>query len=267
MLKFAFALLVLAAPQMVFAQSAAPGLDQLMELAATKKVLVLDTAAGKTKLLVAAPSDAPPLVFVFAQGGDGTVRFAEGDDGTPTSPMGRNFAFTLGGRFMQAGAVWAPVAVPEKFGDKVSRAERKEPEHVDAIAKAGQAMKAAYPNAKIILIGHSNGGITAAMQAIQDKPSYDAIVLSAPAVDEFPYGWRPENAKVPLLFITHKNDDCRATSSYKVVRLAADKAPLAVIDAPSKGADSECHRPPAPHFFTGTFDQYTAAILKWAASL
>lgn len=45
MLKFAFALLVLAVPQTVSAQSAAPGLDQLMELAATKKILVLDTAA------------------------------------------------------------------------------------------------------------------------------------------------------------------------------------------------------------------------------
>ncbi len=42
-----------------------------------------------------------------------------------------------------------------------------------------------FPKAKHILIGHSNGGITAGMLAVQAKPTYDGFVFSAPNLSDF----------------------------------------------------------------------------------
>jgi len=123
------------------------------------------------------------------------------------------------------------------------------------------------PKAKLVLIGHSNGAITAGMQATQDKPVFDFIVFSAPQLGPLPFGWRPEQAKVPVMFITHKHDDCRRSQAYETVRAAGRKFPVVVIESPSPGNRSECFVAPAPHFFSDTYGEYADAILKWASSL
>jgi hypothetical protein len=49
--------------------------------------------------------------------------------------------------------------------------------------------------------------------------------------------------------------------------MAGRQFPLTVIKTPSHGSHAECFSAPAPHFFTGNYDEYADAIFKWVASL
>lgn len=267
MYKFIFPVLLSLVSQLALSQPQQSPFGAMVQMAKVKTVMHVDTVAGKTRVLLTSVADDPRFVFFFVPGGDGTIDFSLNAEGVPVSGRPRNPAFMFAPEFLQKQVAWAIVAVPEKYGHAVSRPQRLDKEHIEAIAQAGQKIREAYPKARLVLIGHSNGGITAGMQAIQPKPVFDAIVFSAPNLQSLPFGWQPEQAKVPIMFITHKNDNCRGTQAYQTVRAAGDKFPVVVIESPSPGNSSECFMTPAPHFFTDVYGEYAEAILKWAASL
>lgn len=273
MYKMLISLLLILNTQFVLGQTDRPAFHILMETAKIKKVLQVDTVAGKTNVLLTAIADNPAFVFVFAPGGDGTLAIETNADGTPFTKRVRNPAYFFAPGFLEKQAVWAAIDVPESFGSVVSRDQRQQPQHTEAITQVAQKLREAYPKAKHILIGHSNGGITAGMQATQPKPAFDGIVFSAPNLADFPIRWEPGQAKVPIMFITHEHDDCgiqygrRIPISTLTIRAAGDRFPLTVIKSPSPGNRQECFVAPAPHFFTNVFGEYTEAIMKWAMSL
>jgi pimeloyl-ACP methyl ester carboxylesterase len=223
-------------------------------------------------VLVTAIADNPAFVFIFAPGGDGTLAIDANTDGGPFTKRMRNPAYSFAAGFLERQAAWAAIDVPEGFGSVVSRDQRQEQRHIEAITQVAHKLREAYPKAKHILIGHSNGGITAGMQAIQSKPAFDGIVFSAPNLADFPFRWEPGQARAPIMFITHEHDDCgiqfrKPAISSLTIRAAGNRFPLTVIKNPSPGNRQECFVAPAPHFFTDVFGEYTDAIMKWALSL
>jgi pimeloyl-ACP methyl ester carboxylesterase len=256
----------------VFGQTERPAFHVLMEMARVKKVIAVDTVAGKTNVLLTSNTDEPAFVFVFAPGGDGTLAIEAGANGIPHTKRVRNPAYYFAPGFLEKQAAWAAIDVPESYGIAVSRQQRLEERHIDAMTRVARRLREDYPKAKHILIGHSNGGITAGMLAMQDNPVYDGFVFSAPNLSAFPANWDSRQAKAPIMFITHQNDDCgiqykRLPISTLTIRAAGKDFPLSVIKTPSPGNHQECFAAPAPHFFTHVFDEYTDAIMKWAMSL
>jgi hypothetical protein len=239
----------------------------MMEAAKTKSVIDVDTSAGKTRVLLASAVEDPRFVFVFAPGGEGAVDFSAGADGKPTSAKSRNPSFLFAPEFLRKQAAWAIIALPEDYGQAIQPAQRLDTRHIEAISRVGRRVRETFPRAKLVLIGHSNGGISAGLQAIQPKPAFDAVVMSAPNLAWLPRGWNPDQAHVPMLFITHKSDQCKSTAAYRTIAMAGDKYPVAVIDSAAPGSWSECNNAPAPHFFSGAYGEYADAILKWAAAL
>lgn len=266
-----FLLLVLHTP-FVFGQAERPAFHALMDAARVKKIIAVDTVAGRTNVLLTAIADNPAFVFVFAPGGEGILAIDAGADGAPATKRVRNPAYFFAPGFLQRQAAWAAIDVPESFGSAVSRQQRQEEKHIEAVAQVARKLRDEYPKARLILIGHSNGGITAGMQAIQPKPAFDGFVFSAPNLSELPFSWEPGQAKAPIMFITHENDECgaqyrRLPISTLTIRAAGDRFPLTVIKSPSPGNHQECFIAPAPHFFTNVYGEYTEAIMKWAMSL
>jgi hypothetical protein len=266
MRRFVLVLLLGLIPQLAFSQTDSPPFTKMMEISQVKKIIDVNTPEGMTRVLVTSRSDDPGLVFVFAPGGDGAIDFNTNAEGVMTSRSPRNPAFFFAPEFLKKQAAWVIVGVPKNYGDTVSIKQRSEKGHFEAVAQVGLRMRDAYPKSKMILIGHSNGGITAGIQALRLNPAFDAVVMSAPNLDGLP-SWKPEQVRVPLLFITHKDDKCKATSADKTIRAAGDRFPVVVIQDPSQGDSKECFKTPAPHFFSYAYGPYSDAILKWAASL
>ncbi|MEK6592123.1 MAG: alpha/beta hydrolase [Pseudomonadota bacterium] len=272
MRKLLLSLLLVLHAQSVFGQAEPPAFHALMAASKVKKIIAVDTVAGKTNVLLTAIADNPAFVFVFAPGGDGTLAIDADADGAPATKRVRNPAYFFAPGFLEKRAAWAAIDVPEGFGLTVSRQQRLEPLHIEAIVQVARKLREEYPQARHILIGHSNGGVTAGMQAIQAKPAFDGIVFSAPNLSELPIGWEPGQARVPIMFITHEHDECgsqyrRLPISTLTIRAAGDSFPLTVIKSPSPGNRQECFVVPAPHFFTNVYGEYTEAVFKWAASL
>jgi predicted esterase len=258
--------------QLAFGQTERPAFHALMGMAKLKKVVTVDTVAGKTNVLLTSNTDEPAFVFVFQPGGDGTLVIETGENGVPFTKRVRNPAYYFAPGFLEKQAAWAAIDVPESFGIAVSRQQRQEQRHIEAMTQVAHKLRGEYPKAKHILIGHSNGSITAGMLSIQTRPVYDGFVFSAPNLSAFPADWEARLAKAPIMFITHQNDDCgiqykRPPISTLTVRAAGKDFPLTVIKTPSPGNYQECFAAPAPHFFTHAFDEYTAAIMTWAMSL
>ncbi len=249
------------------AQTGSSPFDAVMAVATVKKVIVVDTVAGKTPVFLASIAAEPALVFVFAPGGEGNPGIGVDGGGQPAVRGRRNPAFIFAMPFLEKQAAWAVVDVPEEFGKELQLRDRTTSRHIEAFAQAAGKIREEYPKARHILIGHSNGGLTAGLQSIQPKPPFNGIVMSSPSLGYLPFGWKAEQATVPIKFITHRHDECKSTMASRTISAAGDRIPLTVIDTPVPGNRSECRASPAPHFFSGAEQEYAAAILKWVATL
>jgi hypothetical protein len=266
MFRIIFVLLIGFSPQLAMSRNDETPFDRLMEFAKVKRILQVDTVAGKTNVLITSVSDNPEFLIVFAPGGEGFLNIGAKQDGLPVTKRLRNPAYVFGLFFMERQAAWAAIDTPADFGGDISRGNRTSKRHIEAIGQVAQKLRAEYPKARHILIGHSNGGITAGMQAISPKPVFDGIVLSAPVQGWLPWSW-DEQVKVPIMFITHEDDACKLSASDLVIRAAGKKFPITVIKSTASGISTACRGLPAPHFFSGAEAEYVDAILKWAASL
>ncbi len=270
MYKLLLLILLASVPRWAMGQ-AEPPFRTLMNIAKIKKVMPVDTVAGNTNVLFTSISDNPGLIFIYAPGGDGHMAISTGENELPATKRPRNPAYFFAPAFLEKSAAWAAIDVPAMFASTTdvmaSRTLRTAQKHIDAMTQVGLKFREAFPKAKLILIGHSNGAVAAGMQAVQTKPPFDGIVFSAPQLGPLPFSWKPEQATVPIMFITHEDDSCKGSETYQTVRAAGSKFPITVIKSPSSGSPSECFMAPAPHFFTDTYAEYADVLLKWAASL
>lgn len=239
--------------------------QQLIELATVKKLLAVDTVAGKTKVLLVSSVEDPELVIIHAAGGDGNPIFME-KDGIPGSQRPKNPMFLFGAVFLERKVAWAAVDVPADYGTSLEKSQRMQDKHVKAFAQASQEVRLAYPKAKLVLMGHSNGGITAGMQSMLPQPVFDGIIFASPNLVDL-HGWDPKRCKVPLMFITHEKDFCKLTRSSETVKAAGDRFPVRVIKTPAQGHYGECSAAPAPHFFSGVQGELADEVITWSKTV
>lgn len=241
---------------------------EMQAMAKTKRLLEVQTPAGMTRVILTSVVDKPRFLFLFVPGGPGGLRLERGAEGGPRSASVRNPIFAFAPEFLKREAGWAAIDVPQAYGAALMpREQRLERRHVEAVEVIGRTLREVYPEVRLILVGHSNGGITAGLQAVQAQPVFDAVVLSAPQLLVLPRNWKPENARVPLLFITHRDDACVGSTARQTVAAAGKQVPVVVIEKDSSGPFTECFSPPAPHFYTDVIPEFTAEVFRWAASL
>jgi hypothetical protein len=216
--------------------------------------------------LLTSSTENPNMVIVHAMGGFGNPFFT-GKEGLPNTRFAGNPMYCLGAAFLEKKVAWAAIGVPADFGIELPPSSRLRQKHIEAFAQAARQIRFVYPKAKLVLIGHSNGAITAGMQSVQPEPAFDAVVLASPNLGGLASGWKPEQAKVPILFIAHNKDYCKATLWYDTTWTAGNRFPIIVIKSPALGPFSECWNAPAPHFFSGVQAEFADAVLMWANSI
>lgn len=264
--SFCAVLFAFMASQQTLAQNTA--FSQILKEAQHRQLRQVSTSAGDMPVLLLWGEQVPALAFVYASGGNGHVSLAQDEQGTPTTFQPNHPAFGLGVPFLQRQVGWVTFGLPQQIGHSISLDERAQTLHIDAVASLGSYLKATYPNTLFVLLGHSNGGVTAGMQAVRDQASFDAVVMSAPNLGGLPLRWKSAQSRIPMLFITHEEDDCRGTPAYKTVHAAksGDK-PLVLIRSVSMGDRTECFKRPAPHFYSGAEDAFADALVNWGRSL
>jgi hypothetical protein len=86
-------------PALALAQTGPSPFDAVIAVATVKKVIVVDTVAGRTGVLFASVATDPRIVFVYATGGEGGVGISADGDGLPiVRAQPRLHAFRVEGR-------------------------------------------------------------------------------------------------------------------------------------------------------------------------
>lgn len=167
----------------------------------------------------------------------------------------------FGAQRQLAEQVGAMVALDTASDHEVlSMIDRQSAEHRQDIAAVIDFMRARHPQARIVLMGSSNGAFSAAFVANR-LSSVDKVVLvsgSADAWAEVPH------LKRPVLGVHHKRDSCLPfRDSYPKARFF----PLIVVDSPafppvSIATPRDCGRESA-HGLYGQRSQVYRAIGNW----
>lgn len=167
----------------------------------------------------------------------------------------------FGAQRQLADQVGSMVAVDTASDHEVlSMPDRQGAEHRQDIAAVVDFMRARHPQARIVLMGSSNGAFSAAYLANR-LPSVDKVVL----VNGSPDAWAEvPHLKRPVLGVHHKRDAClRFRDSYPKARFY----PLIVVDSDAfppvfTATPRDCSRESA-HGLQGQRSQVYRAIGDW----
>lgn len=129
-----------------------------------------------------------------------------------------------------------------------------------------QDLKQRFRAPNIVLVGHSNGSISAAHVALGLGSTIDSVVLvngrlvkhwfGGDGLATFDFG----RLKAKLLLVHHAKDDCTVTR-YEGAKALAERYPLITVDDPNVSASGGCNG--GTHNMTGKDKESVDAILNW----
>jgi pimeloyl-ACP methyl ester carboxylesterase len=202
--------------------------------------------------------------ILFA-GNGGDIRLKPGEGAT--SPLKGNFLVRAKRRFVDEGVAVAVIDAPSDMPGGMNNLFRRGSKHQADVAAVVRDLKARVPGAKIFLVGHSLGSVSAAAGAVALAGEIDGAVLaSAPFADAGKYGaglngFDFSAIKAPLLFVHHADDACDASPYYKATRAAKPYVLVTVRGGKSRRSDP-CDTL-SPHGFYGKEEEVVAAIAAW----
>jgi hypothetical protein len=213
----------------------------------------------------------PAYALILLPGGNGAVRYRGNSDGTavPGSSLGYNFLIRAADLFAGDGFVAAIMDAPSDLWNGMTYEFRSGSKHAGDIAAIDDDLRKRYPGVKVILVGTSNGTISAAYAGRALGNNLDGVVLTSSVfrpnmssifLNDFPF----REIASPLLFVHHAEDGCRVTP-YADAR-AVTGFPLITV----KGGDigllggNPCEAI-SHHGFLGREKDVVAAIRNWAA--
>ena len=214
-----------------------------------------------------------PFVFATAEGVETkaiVVWINGGIGGTTTAREGvlseEKDGFSMRGQLAERIGAVAVLGIPSDAASVgITLDARETPEHVQDIAAVIDALRPAYPNAKFVLAGISNGARSAAHAGavLSKSPGKIAGVI---LLSSSPEAWREEwisEIKVPLLAIQHKRDSCLP---YRDIEGKAKWHDFVTVEdmhkpRPINGVH-DCG-PESAHGFTGKERQVNQAIAEW----
>jgi hypothetical protein len=212
-------------------------------------------------------------VALLITGGYGLLKLRAGPDGIAWSKEGTSFLVINKDLFRDAETAVAVIDVPtDQWGFGYTPKFRKSDEHAADMRTVVQDLRRRYPEAKVFLIGTSQGATSAAYAGKALGKEVDGVALTASVFEWAPPSWRYlhdsnlsnfDFAQIPspVLIVHHVDDRCVATPYSSAAKLA-DKYPLISVRGGSPVQDNGCG-PMGPHGFLGREQAVVTEIKNW----
>jgi hypothetical protein len=217
--------------------------------AAAEEVVTIPTRTGVTLayLLTQEPRPSPKIVAISFVGGFGVVNLVKRSANKPPS-FGPTANFAVRIRNLMADADIADVVVDvpsDQLPDGMSDDFRLGADHLADVRALIADLKKRFPNAKIYVLGHSRGTVSAASLGARLGADVQGVILLStitlrdkygPALSSFDF----KTLRVPVLFVHHRNDACPQNPYANVARLAKSSSSFSLLsvsggDPPQSG--------------------------------
>jgi hypothetical protein len=232
------------------------------------EIVTVPSRPGVTQsyLLMADPRAQPKAVALLFPGGDGLLNLRKTGDTIDFDYKG-NFLVRTRGLFRDADVAVAIIDVPSDLLRRgYSDAFRQGRDHAEDISAAVKDLRARFKGAKIFLVGTSRGTVSAAYLGRALGASVDGVVLTSTVsqatgggtgLSRFDY----RELRVPVLFVHHVDDGCRA-SPYRAVRDLGSSYPLVSVHGGKRAISDPCEAKSA-HGYFGKEAETVDAIKSW----
>ena len=238
--------------------------------AAAEEVVTIPTRTGVTLsyLLVQDPSASPKVVVIGFVGGEGVINLAKRSENRPPSfGPATNFLIRIRSQMTDVDIAEAIVDSPsDQLPQGMTDNFRFGADHLADIRALVADLRKRFPNAKIDLMGHSRGTVSAAVLAAKLGAEVQGVILASTITKQDKQGralatFNFATIKIRVLLVHHREDGCTPNPYYNVERLSKSFALISVRggDPPQSGpCDSQ-----SPHGFFGRDAAVVQAIKNW----
>ena len=213
------------------------------------------------------------VVAVLFTGGFGLLKLRATDAGVAWSETGTSYLVLNKDLFIDNETAVAIVDVPsDESSIGYTPKLRKSDAHMQDVVFIVKDLRARFPQAKLFLVGTSQGATSAAYAGKALGKEIDGVVLTASVFDWAPAAWRflsdsnlsdfdLSKIAAPLLIVHHVDDKCVATTYAGAVKVAG-KFPFIAVHGGTPVQDNGCG-PKGPHGFLGREDAVATEIKNW----
>ena len=210
------------------------------------------------------PSD-PQVVLLVFPGGGGNVGF-ETTNGRVVARTAYLFSRQRD-LLERAEVAVAVIAAPSDQPDMDSEF-RRSARHVEDITAVVRDLTGRYPRARLILLGHSRGTVSAAYVAQALGERIAAVILMSGFYDRDPrrgVGLSEFNfdaLKTPPLIVHHVKDLC-PTNLFAPAQKLTERFPAIVVDGPDETRPDRPCAPGTNHWFAGREKETIDQVFNW----
>lgn len=214
------------------------------------------------------------VVAVLFTGGFGLLKLQTTDKGVAWSDTGTSYLVLNKDLFIDSETAVAIMDTPSdqsvigyvpKF--------RKSDDHSTDVRQIVKDLRIRFPQAKLFLVGTSQGATSAAYAGKALGKEIDGVVLTASVFDWAPASWRMlsdsnlsdfdlSKISAPLLIVHHVDDKCVATTYSGAEKKSAGKYPFISVRGGTPVQDNGCG-PQGPHGFLGREGPVATEIKNW----
>jgi pimeloyl-ACP methyl ester carboxylesterase len=237
---------------------------------AAQELVTIPTRGGVTEsyLLIRNPPSATPKIVIIAfVGGFGVVGMAGKQAPLKFGPA-TNFLIRIRSDLVDSDFAEVVVDAPSDKQGSLGMSDefRLGPDHLTDIRIVLADIRKRFPEARIYLVGHSRGTVSAAALAAKMGDAVQGVILMStitnrdkqgPALSTFNFA----SIKIPVLLVHHRDDGCAPNPYYNAERLSKSFPLISVSggDPPQSGpCDSQ-----AAHGYWGKDAPVAQAIKDW----
>jgi hypothetical protein len=213
------------------------------------------------------------VVAVLFTGGFGLLKLRSTDSGVVWDQAGISYLVLNKDLFIDSETAVAIVDTPnDQSNIGYTPKFRKSDAHATDVGNIVKDLRTRFPQAKIFLVGTSQGTTSAAYTGRVLGKEIDGVVLTASVFEWAPSSWRYlsdsnlsdfdfSKISAPLLIVHHVDDKCVATP-YSAAEKLAVRYPFISVRGGVPVQDNGCG-PRGPHGFLGREAQVAAEIRNW----
>lgn len=213
------------------------------------------------------------VVAVLFTGGFGLLKLRSTDSGVAWDKEGTSYLVLNKDMFVDGETAVAIVDAPnDQWAIGYTPKFRKSDAHATDVGNIVKDLRTRFPQAKIFLVGTSQGATSAAYTGKALGKDVDGVVLTASVFEWAPASWRYlsdsnlsnfdfSRISAPLLVVHHVDDKCVATP-YSAAEKLAGRYPFISVRGGDPVQDNGCG-PRGPHGFLGREAPVAAEIKNW----
>lgn len=235
--------------------------------ASADEIIALSSRSGVTQTVLLwqpSPSD-PQVVLLVFPGGGGNIGF-ETTDGKVAARTG--YLFSRQRDLLQRPEVAVAVITAPSDQPDMDSEFRRSARHFEDMTAVVRDLTSRYPKARLILLGHSRGTVSAAYvaQALGDRIA--AVILMSGFYDRDPrrgVGLSEFNfdaLKTSLLIVHHVKDMC-PSNLFGPAQKLTERFPAIVVDGPDETRPDQPCAPGTNHWFARREKETIDQVFNW----